>query len=111
MVIRLVQGQGLERDWVAWEAISPHLRQAVVAAEDNLFCEHSGFDWRSLEEAAKAYAAGQRPAGGSTLTMPTAPNLLLWPSRSIVRQGLHAPRTAGLALLCRTRRPLAATLT
>src|SRR3546814_4595684 len=53
MVIRLVQGQGLERDWVAWEAISPHLRQAVVAAEDNLFCEHSGFDWRSLEEAAK----------------------------------------------------------
>src|SRR3546814_14751919 len=84
MVSRLVQGQGLGRDWVAWEAISPHLRQAVVAAEDNLFCEHSGFDWRSLEEAAKAYAAGQRAGGGSTITMQTAQNLFLWPSRRIV---------------------------
>src|SRR3546814_18445510 len=83
MVIRLVQGQGLERDGVAWEAISPHLRQAVVAAEDNLFCEHRGFDWRSLEEAAQAYASGQRAGGGRTLTIQTANHLLLWPPRSI----------------------------
>src|SRR3546814_17275206 len=99
MVIRRVQGQGLERDWVAWEAISPHLRQAVVAAEDNLFCEHSGFDWRSLAEAAKAYAAGQRAGGGSTITMQTAKNLFLWPSRSIVRTGLEVPLPAALELL------------
>src|SRR3546814_14106080 len=42
MVIRLVQGRGLERDWVAWEAISPHLRQAVVAAADNRSEERRG---------------------------------------------------------------------
>src|SRR3546814_16263662 len=107
MVIRRVQGQGLERDWVAWEAISPHLRQAVVAAEDNLFCEHSGFDWRSLEEAAKAYAAGQRAGGGSTITMQTAKNLFLWPSRRILRQVLECTRTALVQLVCshKTRDP------
>ena len=99
MLIRLVEGQGLERDWVAWEEISPHLRQAVVASEDNLFCEHSGFDWQSLEAAAKAYAAGERAGGGSTISMQTAKNLFLWPSRSIVRKGLEVPLTAMLELL------------
>jgi len=104
MLIRLVQGQGLERDWVPFEQISPHLREAVVAAEDNLFCEHSGFDWRSLEEAAKAYAAGERAGGGSTISMQTAKNLFLWPSRSIVRKGLEVPLTAALELLWPKRR-------
>jgi len=99
MLIRLAQGHGLERDWVAWEEISPHLRQAVIAAEDNLFCEHGGFDWRSLEEAAKAYAAGDRAGGGSTISMQTAKNLFLWPSRSIVRKGLEVPLTAALEVL------------
>src|SRR3546814_13925324 len=80
MLIRLAEGQGLQRDWVPWAEISPQLRQAVVAAEDNLFCEHGGFDWRSLETAAKAYAAAERAGGGSTISMQTAKNLFLWPS-------------------------------
>lgn len=99
MLIRLVEGHGLERDWVPWEAISPSLRMAVVAAEDNLFCEHAGFDWQSLEHAARAYAAGERAGGGSTISMQTAKNLFLWPSRSIVRKGLEVPLTAGIELL------------
>ncbi len=106
MLIRLAQGQGLERDWAAWEEISPHLRQAVVASEDNLFCEHSGFDWESLEAAAKAYASGERAGGGSTISMQTAKNLFLWPSRSIIRKGLEVPLTAMLELLWPKRRIL-----
>jgi monofunctional biosynthetic peptidoglycan transglycosylase len=104
MLIRLAQGQGLERDWVSLDAISPHLREAVVAAEDNLFCEHRGFDWRSLENAAKAFAAGERAGGGSTISMQTAKNLFLWPSRSIVRKGLEVPLTAAIELLWPKRR-------
>lgn len=99
MVIRLFEGQGLEKDWVAWEEIAPSLRQAVVASEDNLFCTHSGFDWQSLETAAKAYAAGERAGGGSTISMQTAKNLYLWPSRSIIRKGLEVPLTAILEIL------------
>lgn len=106
MVIRLVQGYGWQRDWVPLEEISPHLRQAVVAAEDNLFCQHSGFDWRSLEQAAKAFAAGERAGGGSTISMQTSKNLFLWPSRSIVRKGLEVPLTAAIELLWPKRRIL-----
>lgn len=106
MLIRLAEGQGLAHDWVPWDEISPQLRQAVVAAEDNLFCEHRGFDWRSLETAAKAYAAGERAGGGSTISMQTAKNLFLWPSRSIVRKGLEVPLTAALELLWPKRRIL-----
>lgn len=106
MLIRLAEGQGLERHWVGWGAISPHLRQAVVAAEDNLFCTHSGFDWQSLEAAARAYAAGERAGGGSTITMQTAKNLFLWPSRSVLRKAFEVPLTALLELLWTKRRIL-----
>jgi len=106
MVIRLVEGQGLDRQWVAWEQISPQLRQAVVASEDNLFCSHSGFDWGSLEAAVKAYAAGDRAGGGSTISMQTAKNLFLWPSRSVVRKGLEVPLTAAIEIVWPKRRIL-----
>lgn len=106
MLIRLAEGQSLEKQWASWEAVSPHLRRAVIASEDNLFCEHSGFDWESLEAAAKAYAAGERAGGGSTITMQTAKNLFLWPSRSIIRKGLEVPLTALLEMLWPKRRIL-----
>ncbi|MGD1879110.1 MAG: monofunctional biosynthetic peptidoglycan transglycosylase [Kiloniellaceae bacterium] len=106
MLIRLVEGQGLAKDWVAWEEIAPAMRQAVVASEDNLFCEHSGFDWQSLQAAAEAYAAGERAGGGSTISMQTAKNLFLWPSRSILRKGLEVPLTASIELLWPKRRIL-----
>ena len=106
MLIRLVEGQGLAKDWVAWDDIAVPMRQAVVAAEDNLFCEHSGFDWKSLEAAVSAYAAGERAGGGSTISMQTAKNLFLWPSRSIIRKGLEVPLTASIELLWPKRRIL-----
>jgi monofunctional glycosyltransferase len=106
MLIRLAEGQGLSRDWVPWEEISPHLRQAAVAAEDNLFCEHSGFDWGSLEAAARAYAAGARAGGGSTISMQTAKNLFLWPRRSVVRKALEVPLTAAIEFTWPKRRIL-----
>ncbi|MEQ8357652.1 MAG: monofunctional biosynthetic peptidoglycan transglycosylase [Kiloniellaceae bacterium] len=99
MVIRLAEGQGFDRRWVAWDEIAPAVRQAVVASEDNLFCDHSGFDWQSLEAAAKAYAAGEQAGGGSTISMQTAKNLFLWPSRSVIRKGLEVPLTALLEML------------
>lgn len=106
MVIRLFEGQGFERDWVAWEQIAPQVRQAVVASEDNLFCSHSGFDWGSLEAAAKAYAAGDRAGGGSTISMQTAKNLFLWPSRSVIRKALEVPLTAAIEVAWPKRRIL-----
>lgn len=93
MVIRLLEGEGLSRDWERLERISPHLPRAVVAAEDNLFCEHHGFDWEALEEAVEAYFSGERAPGGSTITMQTAKNVLLWPGRDVLRKVLELSLT------------------
>ncbi len=106
MLIRLVEGHGLSRDWVPWEEISPQLRQAVVASEDNFFCEHSGFDWQSLQAAAEAYASGERAGGGSTISQQTAKNLFLWPSRSILRKALELPLTGAIEIIWPKRRIL-----
>jgi monofunctional biosynthetic peptidoglycan transglycosylase len=104
MVIRLIQGQGLRKDWVPLGKISPALPQAVVAAEDNLFCEHSGFDWRSLRGEIDAWLAGERARGASTITMQTAKNLFFWPDRSLLRKALEAWITPQIELLWPKRR-------
>lgn len=70
--------------------ISPHLRRAVVAAEDDRFYEHDGFDLREIADALEAYESGRRLRGASTITQQTAKNLFLWEGRSWVRKVLEA---------------------
>jgi monofunctional biosynthetic peptidoglycan transglycosylase len=104
MVIRLVEGEGLHKAWVPLDAIAPALPQAVVAAEDNRFCEHAGFDWRELGGQIDALLAGGRARGASTITMQTAKNLFLWPGRGFVRKALEAWLTPQIELLWPKRR-------
>jgi monofunctional biosynthetic peptidoglycan transglycosylase len=99
MVIRSVQGEGLEREWRALEQMSPNLLQAVLAAEDARFCAHSGFDWVELEKAVRDYSDGGGLRGASTISMQTAKNLFLWPSRSFFRKAAEAALTVPLELL------------
>jgi monofunctional biosynthetic peptidoglycan transglycosylase len=99
MVIRLAEGEGLRKQWVALDQIAPVLREAVVAAEDNRFCEHVGFDWQELEGEIDAFLAGERARGASTITMQTAKNLFLWPDRSVVRKALEAWLTPQIEFL------------
>ena len=107
MLIRLAEGHALRQDWVAYERISPALADAVIAAEDNLFCEQTlGFDAAALRGQAEAWWAGERPRGASTITMQTAKNLLLWPGRDPVRKALEAWLTPQVALLWPKRRVL-----
>ena len=90
MLIRLVQGEGLAREWVALDDLPAHVPAAVLAAEDNAFCQHGGIDWRALRQAIDEYRAGGRLRGASTVSMQTAKNLFLWPGRDWVRKGLEA---------------------
>ncbi|HEX7887419.1 MAG TPA: monofunctional biosynthetic peptidoglycan transglycosylase [Phenylobacterium sp.] len=90
MIQRLVEGHGLERQWVPIDRISPALVRAVIAAEDARFCEHHGFDVAAIEKAMRANAAGKRLRGGSTISQQTAKNVFLWPGRDWVRKGLEA---------------------
>ena len=104
MLIRLAEGEGLEKRWRPLEEIAPALAEAVVAAEDNRFCAHWGVDWPALQGEVEAWLAGEPARGASTITMQTAKNLFLWPDRSLVRKALEAPLTLQLELLWPKRR-------
>jgi monofunctional biosynthetic peptidoglycan transglycosylase len=106
MVIRLVEGEGLRKDWVPYAEVSPQVFRAVIAAEDTRFCQHYGFDLKSIEEAWTANRKGRRLRGASTITMQTSKNLFLWPGRDPLRKGLEAWFTVLLELFWDKRRIL-----
>ncbi|MBV2262625.1 MAG: monofunctional biosynthetic peptidoglycan transglycosylase [Thauera sp.] len=80
--------------WVPYERISIHLKRAVVAAEDDRFLDHDGFDWEGIERALERNAEeGRITAGGSTISQQLAKNLFLSSSRSWLRKGQEAAIT------------------
>jgi monofunctional biosynthetic peptidoglycan transglycosylase len=85
--------------WVGWESISPQMRLAVVAAEDQKFPHHWGFDFESVVDAVQHKGPKGRLRGASTITQQVARNLFLWPRRSYVRKGLEAYFTVLLEML------------
>jgi monofunctional glycosyltransferase len=92
--------------WIGWESISPQMRLAVVAAEDQKFPHHWGFDFESISDAVQHKGARGRLRGASTITQQVARNLFLWPGRSYVRKGLEAYFTVLLEVLWPKRRIL-----
>ncbi len=86
----------LHYQWVSIEKMSPALAVAVVAAEDQRFAAHFGFDWQAIK---KALAYNQKHSfknnhkrirGASTISQQMAKNLFLWSGRSWARKGLEA---------------------
>ncbi len=91
MLIRRVEGYGIDKSWRPLDEISPYLARAVMAGEDAKFCEHRGFDWDAIRDAWRRYQAGARRLGGaSTISMQTAKNVFLWPGRDWIRKGFEA---------------------
>lgn len=80
----------LYKDWVSMDNISKNMPQAVYAAEDQMFLEHNGFDWKAMENAWEKNKRGKRIKGASTISQQTAKNVFLWPSRNLIRKGLEA---------------------
>jgi len=82
MFLRLFEGEGITKDWVSYDSISPNLARAVIAAEDSGFCEHWGFEFGAIEQAWKRLLSKKsmtRLKGGSTISNQTAKNVFLWP--------------------------------
>lgn len=94
-------------DWVSMDEISPYMVVAVMAAEDQKFPEHWGFDFGAIESALSHNQRNQnRIRGASTLSQQTAKNLFLWNGRSWMRKGLEGILTAGIELIWTKRRIL-----
>jgi len=98
MVLRVFEGEGLDRQWRPASAIAPNLFRAVIAAEDARFCEHFGFDRAELAKAFRQWRRGRHIRGASTITMQTAKNLFLWPGRLFVRKAAEAYLTPWLEI-------------
>jgi monofunctional biosynthetic peptidoglycan transglycosylase len=90
--------------WVDWNAVSPWAPLAMVAAEDQKFPLHYGFDVESIQDALAS--TGERMRGASTISQQTVKNLYLWPGRSFVRKGVEAWLTVYLELLLPKKRIL-----
>ncbi len=96
----------LRYNWIGWNRMSPHAAVAFVAAEDQRFPEHHGFDVESIQKAIDAHERGRRLRGASTITPQVAKNVFLWSGRSFVRKGLEAYFTALIELTWSKRRIL-----
>jgi monofunctional glycosyltransferase len=105
MLLRLAEGYGVDKEWRPLDRISADLIRAVIASEDQKFCEHDGFDWDAIETAWERYESGRgRLIGASTISMQTAKNVFLWPGRDWPRKALEAYFTALLELAWGKRR-------
>jgi monofunctional biosynthetic peptidoglycan transglycosylase len=90
----------LKHQWLPYARISTQLKRAVVAAEDDKFVDHEGFDWEGIQKAIeKNQKKGKVVAGGSTISQQLAKNLLLSPNKTVLRKGEEAIITLWLELL------------
>ena len=100
-------GAKLSHRWVPYSRISSHLKRAVVAAEDDKFMDHTGFDWEAMQKAyEKNVREGEIVAGASTIPQQLAKNLFLSSSRTWWRKGQEAVITAMLETALTKRRIL-----
>jgi monofunctional glycosyltransferase len=81
----IVKGDGLKREYVSWSQISPAVKLAAIASEDQLFARHSGFDWSALRKSINQSSSVHRKkksrplgAAASTISQQTAKNIFLW---------------------------------
>ncbi len=97
----------LRHQWQDYERISPHLKRAVIAAEDDKFVDHEGFDWEGMQKALeKKQRRGKVVAGGSTISQQLAKNLFLSAAKTPWRKAQEAAITVWLELFWSKRRIL-----
>ena len=110
MLWSLAQGKGAHYRWS--DNIPPFLGKAVIGSEDQNFCNHSGFDWKSIDQAMAAHDRhpARRLRGASTISQQTARTLFLVPIRSWVRKGAEAYLTVLIEALWPKKRILEAYL-
>lgn len=106
-LVSWVKGYGLKRDYIDRDNMPYTARLAVISSEDQLFPDHSGFDWKSIKKAMdyNTKKPGRR-RGGSTISQQVAKNVFLWQGQDFVRKGLEAYFTFMIELIWGKKRIL-----
>ena len=106
-LVSWISGHGLKRDYVADKSISYNAKLAVIASEDQLYADHSGFDWKSIKKAMKYNEKKPgRVRGASTISQQVAKNVFLWQGSSWIRKGLETYFTFMIELIWGKKRVL-----
>jgi monofunctional glycosyltransferase len=100
------RGEGLKRDYVSMKNISPYAKLAVICSEDQLFPDHDGFDFKSIEKAMKHNQKSKSLHGASTISQQVAKNVFLWQGRSWIRKALEVYFTFMIELVWGKKRIL-----
>lgn len=87
------------KKWCRLEDISPEMKKAVIASEDNLFCKHHGFDRKAIEQAVKERKEGKRLRGGSTISQQTAKNVFTLHKRTMWRKAVESYYTVLIEMI------------
>jgi monofunctional biosynthetic peptidoglycan transglycosylase len=102
----IFRGEGMKRDYVNMSEISPNAKLAVISSEDQLFPDHDGFDFKSIERAMKHNQKSKSLHGASTISQQVAKNVFLWQGRSFIRKGLEVYFTFMIELIWGKKRIL-----
>lgn len=105
-LVSVLKGDGLKRDYVDKKEISNYAKLAVIAGEDQVFPDHNGFDFKSIEKAMKHNAKSKKRRGASTISQQVAKNVFLWQSRDWFRKGLEVYFTFMIELIWGKKRIL-----
>jgi monofunctional glycosyltransferase len=100
----VMDGNGITKDWESLDNIDRNLVSAVIASEDQRFCQHSGFDTEAIELAMRENLEGGKIRGGSSISQQTAKNVFLWQGGGYFRKGLEAWFTFWIELVWGKRR-------
>lgn len=92
--------------WVPWDELPWQMKVAALAAEDQKFATHRGFDLDSIKSALDERRRGRRLRGASTISQQVAKNLFLWPQSTWPRKALEAYFTVLIETLWPKRRIL-----
>lgn len=87
----IIEGHGLKRDYISWDKIPDNVKLAAIASEDQLFMQHNGFDWKSLEKSMEDKPAKKKKrkrakgTAASTISQQTAKNVFLWQGQGVLK--------------------------
>jgi monofunctional biosynthetic peptidoglycan transglycosylase len=94
----------IDKQWRDFDDIADPMKRAAVAAEDQKFLDHFGFDFKAMEKAIDKNEHSHKLIGGSTISQQTAKNVFLWPGRSYVRKAFEAYFTLLIEIFWSKRR-------
>ncbi len=99
-MVNLVEGNGLQRDYISYDEMSANIKLAVMASEDQQFPDHDGFDIKAIKKAMKYNNKHpNKTRGASTISQQTAKNVFLWQHGGFFRKGLEVYFTFMIELI------------